>query len=115
MSRSFPPFIKWGDYKSQDENNPDVLIMQVVDPEVRENLYGYYIEVVHNDNGAWKEKNLPLRYHDHWNRKLIKDYLEKYNLGLIGKNTHIILKTWLRKSKRSIHQVREFVLDTLGF
>ena len=111
---TFSPFIKWGDYKSQDENKPDVLILQVVDPEIRENLYSSYVEVVHNDDGTWKEKNLPLHQHDHWNHRLLKDYLEKYNLGLIQKNTHIILKTWLRKSKRSMYQVREFVLEILG-
>ena len=115
MSRSFPPFIKWGDYKSEDENKPDVLILQVADPEIRENLYSSYVPVVHNDNGERKEKNLPLHQHDHWNRKLLKDYLEKYNLGQIRQNTRILVKTWLRKSKRSAYLVRDFTLEILGF
>lgn len=115
MSRSFPPFIKWGDYKSQDANNPDVLFLQVADPEIHENLYSSYVPVVHNDNGEWKEKNLPLHQHDHWNRNLLKDYLEKYNMGLIRQNTHIVIKTCLRKSKRSLYMVRDFVLEVLSF
>ena len=44
------------------------------------------------------------------NNKLVKQLRKQ-----IQKNTHVILKTWLRKSKRSMYQVREFVLETLGF
>ena len=33
---SFPPFLKWGKYKSQDEANPDKLLIEVTDTETFE-------------------------------------------------------------------------------
>jgi len=110
---TFSPFIHWGDFKSEEPSKPDVLILQVVDPEIRENSFSSYVTVLHNDNGEWKEKNLPLKQHDHWNRKLFKKYYELFNSGLIRVNTHLRLKTWKRKSKRSVFLVRDFDLDNL--
>jgi len=110
---TFSPFIHWGDYKSQDQNNPDVLKLQVVDPEIRENLYCSYVPVLHNDNGEWKEKNLPLRQHEHWNRNLFRKYYDLFNSGLIRVNTHLKLKTWKRKSTKSVYLLRDFDLTSL--
>ena len=110
---TFSPFIHWGDFKSEQPSKPDVLILQVVDPEIQENSFCSYVPVLHNDNGEWKEKNLPLKQHDHWNRKLFKKYYEMFNSGLISINTHLRLITWKRKSKRSEYMVRDFDLDCL--
>ena len=41
---SLTPFLKWGDYKSSDEKNPDVIQMLIVESEPFDTTYSTNIK-----------------------------------------------------------------------
>ena len=110
MSKSeLTSFLKWGDFKSQDQNNPDVLELQVSEVDTFETAYSVNVQVLQKTSGKWIEKILPLKSFESKNSILLREW-EK-NKPKIKSGKKFLLKTWLDKSKTSDHKIRRFVLD----
>ncbi len=46
MSDLYPPFLKWGDYKSKDDKNPDILHIEVLDTVTFETEYNICVRAM---------------------------------------------------------------------
>lgn len=106
----FPPFIKWGSFKSQNQNKPDVLELQVAELETFETEYSVNIRVLQKEGNKWNEKILPLKSLESVNSILLKEWEKNARKDIITVGRKFLLKTWLGKSKRSDHTIRRFVL-----
>ena len=108
MSTSLTPFIKWGSFKSTDQNKPDVLELQVSEVDTFETAYSINVRVQLKDNGEWIDAILPLKSFESKNDILLKEWQKNKSKVKVGKK--FLLKTWLDKSKTSDHTIRRFVL-----
>lgn len=111
MSETLPPFLKWGSYKSHDQNKPDVLEMQVVDVETFETEYTVNVKVLLKEGKKWNEVILPLKSHESKNEALLKAWNKNAEKDLIKAGKKFKLKTWLGKSTKSEYEIRRFVLE----
>lgn len=111
MSETLVPFLKWGSYKSHDQNKPDVLEMQVIDIEPFETAYTMNVKVLLKDGKKWNEIILPLKSHESKNEALLKEWQKNVRKDLIKAGKKFVLKTWLGKSTRSEYEIRRFVLE----
>lgn len=107
------PFIKWGNYKSQDQNNPDVLELQVAEVETFETAYSTNVRVRQRIGDDWEERILPLKSYESVNSILLKEWQKAEFKKLIKVGKRFVLKTWLGKSKKSDFPMRRFVLEFL--
>lgn len=90
----FPPFIKWGQFKSQDQNKPDVLELQVSDEQTFETTYSINAKVLQKDaDGRWIEKILPLKSHESVNNILLKEWEKNARKDLLKTGKRFFLKT----------------------
>lgn len=105
MSETFPPFLKWGDYKSNDQNNPDILNVEVLETETFETEYG--INVRAKVNGI--EFAVPLHNHNSNNKQLLRLWMDGVKSGKIQPGKKLKLKTWLGTSKNK-HTIRRWEL-----
>lgn len=95
MNTTQVPFIKWGIFQSDDELKPDILELQVIDPETFETQYSVNIRVNQNEDGKWTEKILPLKNHESMNNGLLKEWEKNARKDLTKPNKIFKLKTWL--------------------
>lgn len=106
MSESlFPPFLHWGDYKSKDEKQPDVLNLEIQETETFETEYGINARV--KVDGI--EKAIPLHSFASKNKQLLQkwnDAMKKEKIQ-VGKKFKIL--TWLGISKNR-NPIRRFEL-----
>lgn len=107
------PFIKWGNYKSQLESNPDVLELQVVEVETFDTAYSTNVRVRQRIGDDWEERILPLKAYESVNSSLQKEWQKAENKKLVKVGKRFVLKTWLGRSKRSDFPMRRFVLEFL--
>jgi len=110
MSTSQIPFIRWGDYHSKDENNPDVLEIQVLDTETFDTDYSINANVKHKENDQWNDKVLPLKSHDSNNAALLKQWLDRIRAKKIRKGSTIKILTWIGISKNN-HVIRKWRIE----
>jgi len=104
---TFTPFIKWGDYKSNDKDKPDILELQVAETETFETAYSVNVRVYHKNNGEWIEKVLPLKSHESNNASLLKEWEKNEAKGIMQKNKHFKIETYLDVSKNG-RPIRRF-------
>jgi len=107
---SFAPFIKWGRYKSTDQNNPDVLELKVGDTEPFETSYSINSKVLQKVDGHWEEYILPLKSHESKNALLLDLWVKASRTGSLKKGKPFKLKTWLGESKFG-RPIRRFSLE----
>jgi len=107
------PFLKWGSFKSTDQNNPDVLEMQISDAETFETAYSINAKVLQKVSGEWKEVIVPLKSHESKNSILLKEWQKNARKDLLRAGKKFLLKTWLGKSTKSDHPIRRFILEFL--
>ena len=93
---SFPPFLKWGSYKSRDENNPDIIAAKIIDSEPFPTEYD--MNVLAEIDG--KPMNIPLKAKSS-NKSLYKQCMNLLNQGKIKEGTILTIKTLLGKSTRN--------------
>jgi len=93
---SFPPFLKWGNYKSDDESNPDKLSIEVTETETFETEYGVNVNALVDG----KEMAIPLHNFNSANTALLKLWTKNIKKGNIKKGVKFILFTWLGLSKK---------------
>ena len=103
-------FIKWGSYKSKDQDNPDVLELKVSDTEPFETAYSINAEVLQKDDGEWKEMNLPLKSHESKNASLLNQWNKALKQGKLKPRKTFQIKTWLSTSKNG-RPIRRFSLE----
>lgn len=104
---SLPQFLKWGNYKSTDADKPDIIQVEIVDPEPFETQYDWIV-LAKLDN---TETNIPLRAKSS-NKKLYKQYTQLLHAGKIKAGTKLKIKTWLRKSsKNPQHNLRDYEVN----
>lgn len=101
-----PPFIKWGNYKSNDPNKPDILECKVIDAETFDTEYSTNVKISIKENEEWKEKILPLASHDSDNKALLNLWTKSVKEKNINKGKTFHIKTWLgiSKNKRAIRR-----------
>ena len=109
MSTSLTPFIKWGSFKSTDQNKPDVLELQVSEVDTFETAYSINVRVQLKDNGEWIDAILPLKSFESKNDILLKEWQKNKSTIKVGRK--FLLKTWLGKSTKSDFPMRRFVLE----
>lgn len=105
MSDELPPFIKWSDYKSTDEKNPDVLELKVVETETFDTQYSTNVKVQLKIGVQWVPRYLSLKSHDSANGSLLRDWMNGVQKGKIKKGKVVRIKTWLGISKNG-RQIR---------
>jgi hypothetical protein len=107
---SLTPFIKWGTYKSTDQNNPDVLELKVRDTETFETAYSINAEVSQKTDEGWQDVILPLKSHDSKNASLLDQWMRGTKDRKLKKEKVFKLKTWLGQSKFG-RPIRRFSLE----
>lgn len=95
MSILFPPYLKWGDCRSSDEGNPDILKVQVLDDKTFETKFSTNIRA--NVDGI--EKIIPLHNFESKNKVLLIKFTKAKKEGRIKVGKTFKLKTWLGVSK----------------
>lgn len=106
MSESiFPPFLHWGDYKSKDEKNPDVLKIEVLETESFETIYGMNVRA--KVDGI--EYAVPLHNFASKNKQLLQKWNEAMKKGKIQVGKKFKILTWLGISKNK-NPIRRFEL-----
>jgi len=116
LSKHWIPFISWSMFKSHDPHKPDILEVQVAEPELFTTTYSINARVYQKDiDGSWIERILPVKNHESFNSQLLKEWEEAFHKGWIRLNGHLQIKTWLDTSKkhkdRMIRRFRLIVLD----
>lgn len=107
------PFIKWGNYKSQLESNPDILELQVSEVETFETAYSTNVRVRQKIGDDWEDRILPLKSFESANNILLKEWQKAEFKKLVKVGKRLVLKTWLGKSRRSDFPMRRYALEFL--
>jgi hypothetical protein len=109
LSTTQIPFIKWGSCKSDTKDKPDVLELQIADPETFETAYSINVRVYEYVENQKVEKILPLKAHESVNSSLLKEWGKNSKKDLIKPNKIFKLFTWLDVSKNG-RPIRRFKL-----
>ena len=107
------PFIKWGNYKSQDLRNPDVLELQVVEMDTFETPYSINLRVREREGDDWNDKILPLKSHDSANDILLKEWYKAVKGKQARVGRRFLLKSYLGRTKKENKQLRRSWLEFL--
>ena len=106
MSESqFPPFLKWGQFKSNDEKKPDEIDVEIQETGTFETEYGINVRAIVNG----KEAAMPLHSFESKNKQLLQLWNKAVRDGKITQGKEFKLKTWLGISKNK-HPIRRFEL-----
>ena len=95
---SLTPFFHWGDCKSNDEKNPDVLRIVVVEAEPFATAYSTNIKAEVDDKGLYI---IPLHNFESANKALLNDFSKLYRAQKIKDSSSIVIHTWLGVSTRN--------------
>lgn len=102
---SHVPFLKWGDYKSKDEKNPDVLEVEILESETFETEYSINLHA--KVDGA--EKIIPMQSLGSKNKQLLQKWNDAIRNNKVRIGKKFKLKTWLGISKNK-NPIRRFEL-----
>ena len=110
MSTKQIPYIHWGDYKSKDVNNPDLLEIEVTTLQQFESEFSTNIQCRQLILGTWEDRILPLNSHDSNNGSLLKmwDNLVKRKRIIVG--SKIVIHTYLGVSING-RDIRKFRIE----
>jgi len=92
------PFFHWGECKSKDEKNPDVLQLKVADAEPRATTYSTNIDADVNGKGIHK---IPLHNFESANKALLNDWTRLWREQKIKDGSSIKVLTWLGVSTKN--------------
>jgi len=95
---SLTPFLKWGDYKSNDEKSPDVLRVKIVESEPFETTYSTNIKAEVDDKGLFI---IPLHNFESANKSLLNEFSKMWKSGKIKDGSSVKVKTWMGVSTRN--------------
>ena len=111
MSDLYPPFLKWGQYKSKDEKNPDVLNFEALETDTFETEYNICVKALMQSDGEWNEINIPLHSFESKNKKLYTLWHDAVQSNKISAGKKFSIRTWLGISKNKF-PIRRFELVT---
>lgn len=103
---SYPPFLKWGDYKSEDSAKPDKLKIEATEEETFETQYGINVNAIVNK----VEMAVPLHNFNSSNTMLLKLWTDNIKKGKIKKGVKFTLSTWLGIS-RNDRKIRKWRME----
>jgi len=103
-------YIKWGDYKSNDSDNPDYLEFKVSDLETFETEYSVNVQILLKIDDKLEYRNLPLKSHTSKNASLLKQWNEGVRTKKIKEGNRIRMQTWIGKSRNGF-SIRRFILE----
>ncbi len=103
---TFPPFLKWGSYKSEDETNPDRIEIEVTETETFETEFGTNINALVDG----KEMAIPIQNFNSLNMSLLKLWNSNIRKGLIKKGSKFTLLTYLGLSKNA-RKIRRWIME----
>ena len=112
LSESFPPFLKWGNYKSEDPENPDIIQIKAIETETFETEFSINVLSLIKEKKTWVEFNIPLKSHESKNASLLNQWTLLNKKKKIKKGTRLQLKTWLGTSKNS-RKIRRYNLEII--
>ena len=95
---SLTPFFHWGDCKSNDEKNPDVLRIVVVEAEPFATAYSTNIKAEVDDKGLYI---IPLHNFESANKGLLNEFSKMWKAGKIKDGSSVKVNTWLGVSTRN--------------
>jgi len=101
----FTPFVKWSEYTSKDQNNPDILEVEPIETELFETEYSTNLRVKING----EEKILAIHNFESKNKQLLNLYLKAKMENKIKVGKQFKLHTWLGISKNNF-PIRRFEL-----
>ena len=102
----FPPFLKWGEYKSEDQDKPDKLSIDTTETETFETEYGVNVNAIVNE----VEMAIPLHNFNSANTALLKLWNNNIKKGSIKKGVKFTLYTYLGKS-RNDRKIRKWKME----
>lgn len=105
LSEERPPFLKWGEYHSKDEKNPDLLKVEVLEVETFETEFSTNVRA--KVDGV--EKNIPLHSFESKNNQLLQLWNDAIRKEKIQVGKKFKLRTWLGISKNKF-PIRRFEL-----
>ena len=94
---NWPPFLKWGQYKSSDESSADVLNIEVVETATFETEYNTCVRAIVDG----EEKNIPLHNFESRNVQLLQLWSKRIKEGKIKVGKKFKIRTWLGTSKNN--------------
>ncbi len=103
---SFPPFLKWGKYKSEDPENPDTIQIKVTETETFETEYGININAIVDG----EEMAIPIQNFNSVNLALLKLWNNNIKNGKIRKGVKFTLLTYLGLSKNA-RKIRRWIVE----
>ena len=95
---SLTPFFHWGDCKSNDEKNPDVLRIVVVEAEPFATAYSTNIKAEIDGKGL---HIIPLHNFESANKALLNEFSKLWRGQKIKDGSSVKIKTWLGVSTRN--------------
>ena len=104
------PYIHWGDYKSKDSHNPDILEIEVTTLEQFESELSTNIQCRQKIHDTWEDRILPLKSHESNNSSLLKTWNELVQRKRIIVGSKIIIHTYLGISKNG-RVIRKFQVE----
>lgn len=106
MSETLTPFLKWGSYKSNDQNKPDILECKVNGIETFTTEYSENVKIFLIEGGNWEERIMPLKSHDSMNSQLIQLWNKAVKQNKLKDGKRFFINTWLgvSKNKRPIRR-----------
>lgn len=105
----FPPFLKWGNYKSNDKDNPDKILIRVKELETFETEFSINVESEIFEDGKWNEIAIPLKSHNSKNSSLLNQWTRIVKECKTKVGDKLVIKTYLDKSKNG-WPIRRFSL-----
>ena len=106
MSESaYPRFLRWGEFTSRDEKNPDILEWEVIETDTFETEYGICVNAEINN----EIRAVPLHNFSSANKSLLNLWNDAIKKNKIQKYSKFQLHTWLGKSiKNKDRTIRRF-------
>ncbi|AJW71038.1 hypothetical protein [Nitrosopumilus adriaticus] len=105
MSQTHTPFLKWGQYMSKSEKNPDTLLVKVTETNISKSEYSENVPAIVDG----EEKIIPLHSFESANKGLLKLWLKAKNDGKLVVGTTFKILTWIGTSKKNKNRpIRRF-------
>ncbi|TAK17843.1 MAG: hypothetical protein EPO37_06165 [Nitrosarchaeum sp.] len=104
------PYIRWGEYKSKEQNKPDRLEIEVTGLEQFESELTTNVQVRQKVQGEWQERILPLKAHESNNSSLLKQWNDLIKKKKIIVGSKLVIFTWLGISKYN-RVIRKFQVE----
>lgn len=95
---SLTPFLHWGDYKSQNEKNPDTIQMLIMEAEPFATTYSTNIKADIENVGM---RIIPLHNFESANKGLLNEFSKLWKSVKIKDGSRIKVQTWLGVSTRN--------------